>query len=115
MNDEVERLRAKVERLEAQTAHDNETRQQLVTASQRLLPELAKQQQLWERQHAAHLEALRKAPELERLREEGLLPKMAVLMTRQAALEREFEELRTLAVETYTAMREVLELLRRGE
>jgi hypothetical protein len=114
-SNELERLRGQVADLEAQMTHDNETRARLVSAADALLPSLAKQQQQWERQHAAHLEALRRAPELERLREEGLMPKYAELATRQRALEEQYNELRGLAVETFTAMRELVELLKRGD
>jgi hypothetical protein len=115
----VERLRAKVDELEAQLAHDNTTRQQLLAASDKLLPALAAQRELWDQQHAAHLEAMRRAPELERLREEGLMPKMAILMTRQTtveerqtALETQFLELWSLGVETYTRTGELVDLLK---
>jgi hypothetical protein len=78
-----------------------------------LLDAVAKRQEQWERLFAAHRENLLHLPEVQAMREEGLMPKMAVLMTRQTALEEQFHELRILAVETYTAMKEVLELLRR--
>jgi hypothetical protein len=53
-------------------------------------------------------------PERRAMQEQGLLPKMAILMTRQTALEAEFLELRTLAVESYTALKEVLDMLKNG-
>jgi hypothetical protein len=48
---------------------------------------VAKRLEQWETLFSRHLDALRKAPELERLREEGLLPKFAALATRVRALE----------------------------
>jgi len=114
-NSELESLRAQVTTLQAQVDHDNETRRELLSATDKLLPRLAQVHSQWEQRFAAHLRALDHAPELERLREEGLLPKMAALMTRQKFLEEQFDELRLIAVEAYTAVKELLAILRRGE
>jgi hypothetical protein len=113
-NRELEALRGEVAELKAQVSHDNQNRRELFAATDRLLPALGKQQEQWDRLHTAHLEALRHSPELERLREEGLLPRMAVLMTRQTTLEREFHELCGVAIETFTIVRELLERLKPG-
>jgi hypothetical protein len=42
------------------------------------------------------------------------MPKFAILMTRQTALEAQFHELCAVAIETFTVMREVLERLKPG-
>jgi hypothetical protein len=114
-NNELESLRNEVSELRAQIHHDNETRQQLVSAADALLPALAKQQQQWEAQHLRRLEALRRAPELERLREEGLLPKFAVLATRQRAVEEWLVEQSRIIAADHDAILAILELLKRND
>ena len=110
-----ESLRAELADLKAERSHDTETRQQLLSATERLLPALINQQQQWEARHMAHLKALRHAPELERLREEGLLPKFALLATRQRALEEEHEVLSGTIIETLSdIVRELADIVHRA-
>jgi hypothetical protein len=51
-------------------------------------------------------------PERRAMQEQGLLPKMAELMTRQTKLEEQFAELRVIAVEDHDAILEILEVLK---
>ena len=48
--------------------------------------EIAKRLDQWETLFRTHLEAQRRAPELQRLREEAIAPKFAILATRIRAL-----------------------------
>jgi hypothetical protein len=68
--------------------------------------------QQWEELFRSHLEALRKAPELERLREEGLLPKFAALATRVRALEETSMEAWHLIMAGQTELQEFLDQLK---
>jgi hypothetical protein len=52
-------------------------------------------------------------PAIEAARSGGMLEKYAVLATRVRALEEQFWELSVLAVDTYTAMKELIELMKR--
>jgi hypothetical protein len=110
----VTALETEKEELKAQVDHDNETRQQLLQAAERVIPTIAKQQEQWEARYARGVEALQKAPELERLREAGLMPKFALLLTRQRILEEQFVELRALAIDTYTLVGNLISALGRG-
>ena len=92
-DDELTELTARISALEARVGHDDETRSQLLAATDRMVPTLAKRLEQWEALFAGHLNALKHSPELERLREQGLLPKMATLMTRQTMLEERYWEL----------------------
>src|SRR5215469_16156587 len=73
LEDQVADLRTRLARLEGQLTHDNQTRKELLDATSAVLPALDARAKKWEALAAAHVEALRKAPEIERLREEGLL------------------------------------------
>jgi len=63
----------------------------------------------------ARLEAREHAPGLERLREQGLLPKVAEVATRMRAVEGEFNSLREIVVAQHDAIHEILEILKRAE
>jgi hypothetical protein len=111
---ELKSLRAATDELCRLLATGNKTRAEFIEAAGKTLPALAERQAQWESLLATHLEALKACPELERLREEGLLPKFAALATRQRALEEQFAELSSVVVETFTIMREFLDLARGG-
>jgi hypothetical protein len=106
--DELADLRAEIAKLRAALAHEREEREALPKL---LVPTVAAQQAKWETVLSAHLEALKNAPELERMREEGILPHFAKLATRQRALEEGFQDLSKLGIETYSLVRDIMERL----
>ncbi len=90
---EIEALRAEVAELRLQVKHITETNAQLLDIAAESIPAMARKQEDWERLFISHLNALKNAPELERLRERGLLPAMATLMTKFRNLEEKVDEL----------------------
>jgi hypothetical protein len=78
---------------------------------ERRMEGLHKQAELLKALTESHLEVIRKTPILEAAREAALLPRYAIIATRVHALEEGFHELSKLAVDTYTVVGELHELL----
>jgi hypothetical protein len=107
-------LRAEVAELCRLLATGNETRAEFIETAGRTLPALAASMEQWEQRLTATLEAVRNSPALGQARQDGMLAHYATLATRVRAIEERFEELASVAIETFTIMREFLDLARGG-
>jgi hypothetical protein len=106
MNDteRIRQLETELAELQARVNLNDDGNHELVCAVDRIVPALAESRQQWEKLFTKTIDNLKAAPELERLREQGLLPKFQALATRQRVLEEGFVELRALIVETYSML-----------
>jgi hypothetical protein len=107
----IETLETQVAQLEAQVAHDNETRSQLLAACEGLVPGMERFQAGWNRQLSAGVAALQHLPEVEARQANGVLPTMARVLTEQRAIKEELTEQRGIVVDLHSRIGEVLELL----
>jgi len=101
--EEIEVLRAEF----AELKRERESRRELLAACEGLVPQMARGLDTIERRFTANVEALRHMPEVQHMRENGLMEYYAKVATRVRALEEQMSELRKMMHELLTRLRRI--------